>query len=250
MKALVIVKRVVDYNIRIRARQDGQGVQTEGVKHSINPFDEIALEAALQLKEAGSLSEIVVVAIGDAKTDEVLRHALALGADRAIRIETSPYPEALTEAQLFKAIAQREAVQLILAGKQAIDDDQGQIGPMLAGLLNWPQASFASKVQIDGDAVMVTSEIDGGLANVKLPLPCLITADLRLNTPRYAALPNIMKAKSKPIEIVDAASLGAPMRRDIELVTIEAPTPRAPGVKVTSVEELLEKIKERVDNFT
>src|SRR5271154_275579 len=208
MKVLVPVKRVVDYNVKIRVKADGSGVETANVKFSMNPFDEIAVEEAVRLKEAGKATEIIAVSMGPAQCQETLRTALAIGADRAIHVATDAELQPLAVAKMLKALVERENPDLVILGKQAIDDDCNQTGQMLAALLGWPQGTFASKVVLDGEALMVTREVDGGLQTIKLKLPAIVTTDLRLNEPRYASLPNIMKAKKKPIDIVTPDDLG------------------------------------------
>ncbi len=242
MKILVTVKRVVDYNVRIRVKADGSGVETAGVKMSMNPFDEIAVEEAVRLKEKNIASEVVVVSIGPDGVVETLRSALAMGADRAIHI-TAENVQPLGAAKLLRAVAEKEQPQLIITGKQAIDDDANQTGQMLAGLLGWGQGTFASKLEIaDGHAV-VMREIDGGLMSVKLKLPAVVTTDLRLNEPRYAALPNIMKARSKPLVKMTAQELGVDVTPRAVTLKVEEPKKRLGGRKVASVEELVDKLK-------
>ena len=243
MKILVPVKRVVDYNVRIRVRADGAGVETAGVKMSMNPFDEIALEEAVRLKEKGIASEVVVLSIGADSVAETLRTALAVGADRAVHVATDIEIQPLAAAKVIKAIAQKEGAQLILMGKQAIDDDCNQTGQMAAALLGWGQGTFASKLLIEEGSAIVTREIDGGLMTVKLPLPALVTADLRLNEPRYASLPGIMKAKSKPLEKIDAASLGLDLAPRITCLKVEEPKKRGRGIKVESASQLVDKLQ-------
>jgi electron transfer flavoprotein beta subunit len=243
MKVLVAVKRVVDYNVRVRVRSDGSGVDLEGVKMSMNPFDEIAVEEAVRLREAGVASEVVAVSIGSPACQEVLRSALALGADRAILVETSEELQSLHVAKLLKAVMVKEAPGLAIFGKQAIDDDAGQTGQMVAALLGWGQATFASKLAVAGDVVEVTREVDGGLETVSLPLPIVVTTDLRLNTPRYATLPNIMKAKKKPLETVPAASLGVDLRPRVKTLNVIEPPARKAGVRVADVKALADKLR-------
>jgi len=244
MKILVPVKRVVDYNVKIRIRSDGSGVELANVKMSMNPFDEIAVEEALRQKEAGKASEVVVVSIGPGQVGETLRTALAMGADRGILIKTEGLVEPLAVAKLLKGVIAAEEPGLVILGKQAIDDDSNQTGQMLAALLGWPQGTFASKVALDGDAAMVTREVDGGLQTVKLKMPAIVTTDLRLNEPRYASLPNIMKAKKKPIDEKSAADYGVDIKPRLEVVKTAEPPVRKAGVKVKSVAELVEKLKE------
>lgn len=271
MKIIVPIKRVIDYNVRIRVKADGSGVETEGVKHSINPFDEIAVEEAIRLKEKNIASEIVVVTIGDAICQDVLRHALALGADRAILVQVTHTIEPLHAAKILKAVTEKEAPELIILGKQAIDDDCNQTGQMLAGLLNWPQATFASRVifpsplqgggreggelinpqnrplpnppPTEGGNILVTREVDGGLQTLSLQLPTIITTDLRLNEPRYPALPNIMKAKSKPLATIAENELGVLHTPTITCVNVEEPKKRNRGVLVKDVAELVDKLR-------
>src|SRR5262252_8012016 len=244
MKILVAVKRVVDFNVKVRVKADGSGVETANVKMSMNPFDEIAVEEAVRLKEAVTATEIVAVSCGAQACQETLRTALALGADRAILVETDAELQPLAVAKLLRAIAQRESPHLVILGKQAIDDDCNQTGQMLAALLGWPQGTFASKIVIDGDAVLVTREVDGGLQTVRLKLPAIVTTDLRLNEPRYASLPNIMKAKKKPIDDKTAADYGVDVKPHLEVVKTTEPPVRKAGVKVKGVAELVEKLKE------
>ncbi len=208
VRALVAVKRVIDYNVRVRVKADGTGVEKAGVKHSINPFDEIAVEEAVRLKEKGIVSEIILVSIGEEASQEILRHGLALGADRGIHVLAEEDIQPLAAARILKAVVEREQAALVLLGKQAIDDDASQTGQILAGLMGWPQATFASLVDIQDGAATVTREVDGGLMHMRAPLPLVITTDLRLNTPRYATLPNIMKARAKPVEKITLTSLG------------------------------------------
>jgi electron transfer flavoprotein beta subunit len=243
MKALVAVKRVLDFNLKARVKSDGSGVDLAGAKMSMNPFDEIAVEEAVRLKEAGVVSEIVAVSIGPTASQETLRTALALGADRAVLVETDAPLEPLHVAKLLKALADKEQPQLVFLGKQAIDDDAGQTGQMLAALLRRPQATFASKVAVQGGEVEVVREVDGGLQTLRLQLPAVITADLRLNSPRYVTLPNIMKAKKKPLEAVPAASLGVDLAPRTQVLKVEEPKARASGVKVADVAALLDKLK-------
>ncbi len=244
MKALVAVKRVIDYNVRVRVKADNTGVETANVKMSMNPFDEIAIEEAVRLKEGGVVTEIVVVSIGVPKCQETLRTALAMGADRAILVETETDMEPLAVAKTLKAVVEKEEIDLVLAGKQAIDDDSNQTGQMLAALLGWPQGTFASKVTIKDDGkAEVVREVDGGLETVSLKLPAIITTDLRLNEPRYASLPNIMKAKQKPLDILKAEELGIDASPRLKLLKVEEPPKRETGVKVGSVTELVDKLK-------
>lgn len=243
MKILVCVKRVVDYNVRIRVKSDGTGVDLANVKMSMNPFDEIAVEEAVRLKEKGVATEIIVATIGNDSAQEQLRSALAMGADRAVHIHTDTEIQPLGAAKLLKALVEKEAPQVVIIGKQAIDDDASQTGQMLAGLLNWGQGTFASKVVIENGAATVTREIDGGLVTVKLPLPCVISTDLRLNDPRYPALPNIMKARAKPLAKMTAAELGVDIALRFTHEKYEEPKKRSGGKKVASVAELVDKLK-------
>jgi electron transfer flavoprotein beta subunit len=243
MKALVAVKRVVDYNVKIRVKADNSGVETANVKFSANPFDEIAVEEAVRLKEAGVVTEIVAVSIGPAQAQEVLRAALALGADRAILVQADDEVQPLAVAKILKALCEREAPQLAILGKQAIDDDSNQTGQALAALLGWPQGTFASKLVVKDGRAEVTREIDGGLETVSLALPAVVTTDLRLNEPRYASLPNIMKAKKKPLEVIAAADLGLDLAPRLETLRVEAPPKRQAGVKVPDVATLIDKLK-------
>jgi electron transfer flavoprotein beta subunit len=243
MKILVAVKRVVDYNVKVRVKADGSGVETANVKFSMNPFDEIAVEEAVRLKEAGKAEEIVAVSIGPAQSQETLRAALAMGADRAILIQTDEAVEPLAVAKLIAAIAKREEAGLAILGKQAIDDDANQTGQMLAALLGWPQGTFASKLTLEEGRAVVTREIDGGLETVSLALPAVVTTDLRLNTPRYASLPNIMKAKKKPLETTFASDLGVDVAPRLTTLKVEEPPKRKAGVKVADAATLVEKLK-------
>ncbi|GLW61332.1 electron transfer flavoprotein subunit beta [Hydrogenophilus thermoluteolus] len=245
MKILVPVKRVVDYNVKIRVKPDGSGVDTANVKMSMNPFDEIAVEEAVRLKEKGAASEVVAVSAGVAACQETLRTALALGADRAILVNTEVELQPLAVAKLLAALVAKESPQLVIMGKQAIDDDANQTGQMLAALLNWPQATFASKVEVDTGAqtVTVTREIDGGLETLKMALPAVITTDLRLNEPRFASLPNIMKAKRKPLDTVTPEALGVDVTPRIRTLKVEEPPKRQGGMKVADVDELIAKLK-------
>ena len=243
MKILVPVKRVVDYNVKIRVKPDGSGVDLANVKMSMNPFDEIAVEEALRLKEAGKAAEVVVVSIGPAKADETLRTGLAMGADRGILVKTDETVEPLAVAKILAKIAAEEKPGLVILGKQAIDDDSNQTGQMLAALLGWGQGTFASKQAIDGDSISVTREVDGGLQTVKLKMPAIITTDLRLNEPRYASLPNIMKAKKKPIDEKSPADYSVDTKPRLEIVKTSEPPGRKSGAKVASVAELVSKLK-------
>jgi electron transfer flavoprotein beta subunit len=243
MKILVPVKRVVDFNVRIRVKADGTGVELSNVKMSMNPFDEIAVEEALRLKEAGKASEVVAVSIGPAKAEETLRTALAMGVDRAVLIETDDTTEPLAVAKLLKAVATAEGPGLVVLGKQAIDDDSNQTGQMLAALLNWPQATFASKVKIAGQEAEVTREIDGGLETIAVKLPAIVTTDLRLNEPRYVTLPNIMKAKKKTLEVVKPEALGVDLAPRLKTLKVQEPPKRKAGAQVKTVDELVAKLK-------
>jgi electron transfer flavoprotein beta subunit len=243
MKILVAVKRVVDFNVRVRVKADGTGVDLSNVKMSMNPFDEIAVEEALKLKEAGKASEVVAVSIGPAQAQETIRTALAMGADRGILVKAEGAVEPLAVAKLLKAIVEAEAPQLVILGKQAIDDDSNQAGQMLAALLGWPQGTFASKVELDGDSVNVTREVDGGLQTIRLKLPAVVTTDLRLNTPRYASLPNIMKAKKKPLDEKTSTDYGVDVTPRLSVVKTSEPPARKGGVMVGSVAELVTKLK-------
>ena len=243
MKILVPVKRAVDKDVKIRVKSDGSGVELANVKMSMNPFDEIAVEEAIRLKEAGKATEIIAVSIGPAQAAETVRTALAMGADRGILVKTEGSAEPLAVAKILKAIAAAEQPGLIIMGKQAIDDDSNQTGQMLAALLGWPQGTFASKVTIEADALMVTREVDGGLQTVKLKMPAIVTTDLRLNEPRYASLPNIMKAKKKPIDEKTAADYGVDIKPHLEVVKTAEPPVRKAGVKVKTVTELIDKLK-------
>ena len=243
MKIIVPVKRVVDYNVKIRVKPDGSGVDLANVKMSMNPFDEIAVEEAIRLKEAGKATEIVAVSIGPQQASETIRTALAMGADRGILVKTDTTVEPLTVAKILKALVEAEKPGLVILGKQAIDDDSNQTGQMLAALLGWPQGTFASKLAIDGDAILVTREVDGGLQTVKLKSPAIITTDLRLNEPRYASLPNIMKAKKKPIDEKAPGDVGVDISPRLDVLKTVDPPGRKAGVKVGSVAELVAKLK-------
>jgi electron transfer flavoprotein beta subunit len=243
MKLLVAVKRVIDFNVKPRVKMDGSGVDLANVKMSMNPFDEIAVEEAIRLKEKGAATEIVVVSIGPAKAQETLRTALAMGADRAILVQTEEEVEPLAVAKILKGVAEEEQPGMVILGKQAIDDDSNQTGQMLAALLGWPQGTFASKVELAGDSVSVTREVDGGLQTVKLKTPAIVTTDLRLNEPRYASLPNIMKAKKKPIDEKAPDAYGVDVAPRLKVLKTAEPGGRKAGVKVASVEELVGKLK-------
>ncbi|MBX9622092.1 MAG: electron transfer flavoprotein subunit beta/FixA family protein [Alphaproteobacteria bacterium] len=243
MKVLVAIKRVIDYSVKVRLKGDGSGIDFSGVKMSLNPFDEIAVEEAVCLKEKGVVSEVIVVSIGEKACQESLRTALALGADRAIHVETSLETQPLGVAKTLKKLVERENPQLVILGKQAIDDDYNQTGQMLAALLNWPQGTFISKLDIDKDKLQVIREVDGGLETLEMTLPAIVTTDLRLNEPRYATLPNIMKAKQKPLEGISAESLGIDLMPHLVTLSIEEPPKRKAGIKVESVDALLEKLQ-------
>ena len=243
MKILVPVKRVLDYNVKPRVKSDGTGVDLANVKMSMNPFDEIGVEEAIRLKEKGVATEVVAVSVGPAKAQETLRTALAMGADRAILVQTDDAVEPLAIAKILKAIADAEQPGLVILGKQAIDDDNNQTGQMLAALTGWAQGTFASAVNVDGDSVNVTREVDGGLETVKLKLPAIVTTDLRLNEPRYASLPNIMKAKSKPLDTKTPADYGVDTAPRVKTVKVSEPAARSAGVKVADVDELVAKLK-------
>ena len=243
MKILVPVKRVIDYNVKPRVKADGTGVDLANVKMSMNPFDEIAVEEAIRLKEKGAATEIVAVSVGPAKAQETLRTALAMGADRAILVETEEEVEPLAVAKILKAIADEEAPGLVILGKQSISDDSNQTGQMLAALMGRPQGTFANTVAVEGDSVVVKREVDGGLQTVKLALPAIVTTDLRLNEPRYASLPNIMKAKQKPLATKTAADYGVDLTPRLKTLKVTEPAVRQAGVKVADVAELVENIK-------
>jgi electron transfer flavoprotein beta subunit len=243
MKLLVPVKRVVDANVKVRVKSDGTGVELANVKMAMNPFDEIAVEEAMRLKEAGVATEVVAVSCGTQACQETLRTALALGADRAILVETDAELQPLAVARLLRAVVAKERPQLVIMGKQAIDDDNNQTGQMLAALLGWPQATFASKVRIEGAGAQVTREVDGGLETVSIKLPAVVTTDLRLNEPRYVTLPNIMKAKKKPLEALKPDALGVDVAPRLATLKVEEPPKRKAGVKVPDAKALVEKLK-------
>jgi len=243
MKILVPVKRVVDYNVKVRVKGDGSGVELANVKMSMNPFDEIAVEEAVRLKEAGIATEVIAVSCGIAQCQETLRNAMAIGADRSILVETDIELQPLAVAKLLKALCDKEAPHLVILGKQAIDDDANQTGQMLAALAGWPQATFASKVVFSGEKVTVTREIDGGLETLEMPLPAVVTTDLRLNEPRYATLPNIMKAKKKALETIAPADLGVDVTPRLKTLRVGEPPKRSAGVMVPDVATLVEKLK-------
>ncbi len=243
MKVLVAVKRVIDYNVKVRVKADNSDVDLANVKMALNPFCEIAIEEAVRLKEAGTASEVIVVSIGSKSCEEQLRTALALGADRAIRIDSAEAPDALSVAKLLAKVVEAEQPGLVILGKQAIDSDNNQTGQMLAALLDRPQGTFASAVKVAGDKLQVTREVDGGLQTVALEMPAIVTTDLRLNEPRYASLPNIMKAKRKPLEVKTPEELGVTVGSKITLLKVETPPQRSAGIKVGSVDELVDKLK-------
>ena len=243
MKVLVAIKRVVDYNVQVRIKPDGSDVDIGNVKMGVNPFDENAVEEALRLKERGLVTEIVAVSLGTAANQDVLRHALAMGVDRALLVETDPILQPLAVAKLLKAIIEREQPELVLVGKQAIDGDAGQSGQMLAALLGWGQGTFISSLDIANNEVIVTREVDGGTEQIAVQLPAILTADLRLNDPRFVKLPNLMMAKKKPIETLPAAELGVDTTPRLRQLKVEDPPVRKPGIKVGSVDELLDKLR-------
>ena len=243
MKVLVPVKRVIDYNVKVRVKSDGTGVETANVKMSMNPFDEIGIEAALRLKEAGSAEEVIAVSVGVAQCQETIRTALAMGADRGVLVETEEGAEPLAVAKILKAIIEKEGPEIVILGKQAIDDDSNQTGQMLSALLGWSQATFASNIELGDGTADITREVDGGLETIKVKLPVVVTTDLRLNEPRYASLPNIMKAKKKPIDKMSPADLGVDMTPRLKTLSVVEPSKREGGVKVESVEELVEKLR-------
>ena len=243
MKALVAVKRVVDYNVKVRVKSDQTGVDIANVKMSMNPFDEIAVEEAVRLKEKGVVTEIIAVSCGDAKSQETLRTAMAIGADRGILVETSEELQPLAVAKLLKAVQDKEQAQLIILGKQAIDDDANQTGQMLAALADLPQATFASKVEIEGDKAKVTREVDGGLETIAISLPAVVTTDLRLNEPRYVTLPNIMKAKKKQLDVMKTEDLGVDVTPRLKTLKVSEPPKRGAGIKVPDVATLVDKLK-------
>lgn len=243
MKIVVPVKRVVDYNVKIRVKPDGSGVELANVKMSMNPFDEISVEQAIRMKEAGQVEEIVVVSIGPDKATETIRTALAMGADRGILVKHDDVVEPLAVAKILKGVVEAEAPGLVILGKQAIDDDANQTGQMLAALLGWSQGTFASKVEIEGDKANVTREVDGGLQTISIAMPAVVTTDLRLNEPRYASLPNIMKAKKKPVDQKAPADYGVDVAPRLQVLTTEEPEGRKAGVKVADVGELVDKLR-------
>ncbi|MCC4117556.1 electron transfer flavoprotein subunit beta/FixA family protein [Aromatoleum toluclasticum] len=243
MKILVPVKRVVDYNVKVRVKSDRSGVELSGVKMAINPFDEISVEEAVRLKEAGIATEVIAVSCGGAASQETLRTALAMGADRAILVESDAELQPLAVGKLLKAVAEREQPQLVICGKQAIDDDANQTGQILAALMGWAQATFASKVVVEGETLRVTREVDGGLETIEVKLPAVVTSDLRLNEPRYATLPNIMKAKKKPLDVIPAADLGVDVAPRLRHTQYSEPPTRKAGIKVADVADLIAKLK-------
>ncbi len=243
MKVLVPVKRVVDYNVKIRVKSDGSGVELSNVKMSMNPFDEIAVEEAIRLREAGKVEEIIAVSVGPQQAQETIRTALAMGADRGILIKVDGIVEPLTVAKLLKGVVEAEGPELVILGKQAIDDDANQTGQMLSAMLGWSQGTFASKLELDGDKAKVTREIDGGLQTIELKMPAIVTTDLRLNQPRYASLPNIMKAKKKPLDEKSPADYGVDVAPRLKVLKTEEPGGRKAGVKVKTVAELVDKLK-------
>jgi electron transfer flavoprotein beta subunit len=242
MKLLVAVKRVVDYNVKVRAKADGSGVETANVKMSMNPFDEIAVEEAVRMQEAGKAKEIVAVSLGVTACQDTLRTALAMGADRAILVESDAELQPLAVAKLLKAVVDKEKPDLVILGKQAIDDDANQTGQMLAALLGWSQGTFASKVEVDAGAIKVTREVDGGLETVALKLPAVVTTDLRLNEPRFVKLPNIMKAKKKPLDVLKPADLGVDVAPRLTTLKVQEPPKRQAGIKVDTVAALIDKL--------
>ena len=243
MKVLVPVKRVIDYNVKVRVKADNSGVELANVKMAMNPFDEIAVEQALRLKEAGGAEEVVVVSVGPAQNQETIRTALAMGADRGIHIEALHDIEPLAVAKLLKAVVERENPGLVLVGKQAIDDDCNQTGQMLAALLGWAQGTFVSALDVAGDTAKIVREVDGGLEHLEIKIPAIVSVDLRLNEPRYASLPNIMKAKKKPMEQINAKDLGIDLTNRIQQIKVEEPPKRKAGIKVANVAELVSKLK-------
>ena len=243
MKILVAVKRVIDYNVQIRVKEDGSGIVTDNVKMSTNPPDDNAIEEAVKIKEAGKATEVVAISVGEEKAQETVRKALAVGADRGILVKVEGTVEPLAVSKILQKIVEKEKPDLVLMGKQAIDDDCNQTGQMLAALLNWPQATFASKIEVKEKSLEVTREIDEGLETIEVNIPAIVTCDLRLNEPRYASLPNIMKAKKKPIEQINATDLGVDTKPRIDQIKVEEPPKRKAGIKVASVEELVQKLK-------
>ena len=246
MKIIVPIKRVVDYNVKIRVKSDQTGVELDNVKMSMNPFDEIAVEEAIRLKEAGTAEEIIALSIGPQQAQETIRTALAMGADRGILIKSDQNVSPLNVAKIIKAVAEEENPDLIILGKQAIDDDSNQTGQMLSALLGWSQGTFASEVKLESDKLLVTREVDGGLQTIKLSMPSIVTTDLRLNEPRYASLPNIMKAKKKEITEKNPEDLNISIEQNLEIIKVSEPTQREAGVKVETVDELVDKLKNEV----
>lgn len=249
MKVLIPVKRVIDYNVKIRVKADQTGVETANVKMSMNPFDEISVEEAVRLKEAGTASEVVVVSVGPQQCQETIRTALAMGADRGVLVQTDAEVEPLAVAKILKAVAEKEGPELVIAGKQAIDDDSNQTGQMLAALLGWSQATFASKIELADGKARVTREVDGGLETISVTLPTVATTDLRLNEPRYASLPNIMKAKKKPIDIMTPEDLGVDIAPRLQVLKVTEPSKREAGVKVETTAELVDKLRNEAKVF-
>ena len=243
MKVLVAVKRVIDANVKVRVKPDSSGVELTNVKMAMNPFDEIGVEEAIRLKEAGKATEVVAVSLGGAQSQETIRTALAMGADRGIHVQTDVELQPLAVAKLLKAVIEKEQPGIVIVGKQAIDDDSNQTGQMLAGLLGWPQATFASKLKIESEGAEVTREVDGGLETIRIKLPAIITTDLRLNEPRYASLPNIMKAKKKPIEALTPEALGVDPKPRLKTLKVVEPPKRQAGIKVKTVQELVDKLR-------
>jgi electron transfer flavoprotein beta subunit len=243
MKVLVTVKRVIDPYVKVRVKSDGSGVETANIKMTMNPFCEIAVEQAVRMKEAGTVSEIVVVSIGVPQSQETLRTAMAMGADRGILVETSADVQPLAVAKLVKAVIDKEQPKLVITGKQAIDDDSNQTGQMISALMGWPQATFISNITVNGDSAEVTREIDGGLEKLTIKLPAVVTSDLRLNEPRYVTLPNIMKAKKKPLEVLKPEALGVDVSPRLKTLKVQEPPSRSAGVKVADVKELIAKLK-------
>ena len=243
MKILVPVKRVVDYNVKVRVKNDNSGVELENVKMSMNPFDEIAVEEALRLKEKGIANEVIAISIGASQVQETIRNALAMGADSGIFVESNNNLEPLNIAKIISSIAQKEKIDLMILGKQAIDDDMNATGQMIAALLDWPQATFASKVEISGKIAKVSREVDGGIENIEISLPAVISTDLRLNEPRYASLPNIMKAKKKPITEIKIEDLNIEIKKHLSILKVEEPTKRQSGIMLKTVNELVDKLK-------
>ena len=243
MKILVPVKRVVDYNVKVRVKKDNSGVELENVKMSMNPFDEIAVEEALRLKEKGIANEVIAISIGATQVQETIRNALAMGADSGIFVEYNDILEPLNVAKIITSIAQKEKIDLMILGKQAIDDDMNATGQMIAALLDWPQATFASKVEISGKIAKVSREVDGGIENIEISLPAVISTDLRLNEPRYASLPNIMKAKKKPINEIKIEDLDVEIKKHLSIIKVEEPTKRQSGIMLKTVDELVDKLK-------